>query len=259
LRRLPTLGFTPSQAFGVGHSAANAARFIPCRPAPCDGVGFACRFSFALARGVGHRRMNSVRLPPLDCVSEQARRVGHWIAFPACEDEQSLAPVGRAHFLRRKESHRKAVAHADQVSGDFGKSEAEMVRDIFEEHEGWFAFADNSRDLRPQMPWVVRTAPPSGDGEWLARIASKEDVHAITPASAVEGGNVVPDRSPIQGRVFHPGHEDGRSIGFPLDVTHTAVSADCEVQREIESGGAGAKRQPEERATVASRIASGGM
>jgi hypothetical protein len=190
---------------------------------------------------------------------EQARGVGHCVAFPAGEDEQSLAAMGRASFRRRKETRRKAVAHACQVCGDFGKSEAEMVRDVFEKHEGRFAFPDNSRDVRPEMPWVVRPAPPPGDGEWLARITRKEDVHATAPASAVEGGNVVPDRSPIQGRVFHPGHEYCRGIGFPFDVTHTAVSADCEVQREIESGGAGAKRQPEERATVASRIASGGM
>ncbi len=104
VRRLPALGLQPSFAIGVGQSramrsrpfssflspprlrklsicgvgqsAAVVARFIPCWPAACDGVGFVCRFSLALARGVGQRRSNSVRLPPLDRVPEQARGVG---------------------------------------------------------------------------------------------------------------------------------------------------------------------------------------
>jgi hypothetical protein len=62
--------------YGVGHIAALVARFIPCLPASCDGVGFVCRFSLALARGVGHSRIISVRFPPLDRVPEQARGVG---------------------------------------------------------------------------------------------------------------------------------------------------------------------------------------
>ena len=72
-------------AKGVGHIAALVARFIPCLPASCDGVGFVCRFSLALARGVGQ-------------------------LVPPGEDEQPLALVRRADFCRRKQSFRNAVA-----------------------------------------------------------------------------------------------------------------------------------------------------
>lgn len=43
-----------------------------------------------------------------------------------------------------------------------------------------------------------------------------------TPRLAVEGGNVVPDRSRLQGLVLHPRHEEGRCEGFPLNMTNNA-------------------------------------
>jgi hypothetical protein len=195
-------------------------------------------------------------LPPLDRVPEQARGVGHRSVFSAVgEDEQPLPPMGRADFRRRKESCRKAVAHADQVSGDLGKSEAEMMGDVFEEDEGRPAFADDARDVRPQVPRIGRPLPSSGDRERLARIARKDDVHRAAPRAAVEAGHVVPDRSRIQGRVLHPRHEDGRGTGFPLDVTHSAISADGEAHAEVEPARAGAEREPEQR--PAGRTAGG--
>jgi len=85
---------------------------MPCCPASCDGVGFVCRFSFALARGVGQSRNSSVRFPPLDRVPEQARGVGQLVPFADGKDKEPFALVGRTDFRRRKEACRKLVAHA---------------------------------------------------------------------------------------------------------------------------------------------------
>jgi len=119
-------------------------------------VGFVCRFSLALARGVGQSRSNSVRLPPLDRVPEQARGVGQLVPFADGEDEEPLALVGRADFLRREEACRKLVAHVDQSAGDFGEAEAEMMGDIFEEDEGRLTLGDDAGDMRPEVARVVR-------------------------------------------------------------------------------------------------------
>lgn len=232
---------------------------MPCRPVSCEGVGRDCRFSFALALGVGHSRTNSVRLPPLERVPEQARGVGQCVvSFAAGKDEEAFAAVGRADFRRSEEACRNAVAHADQISGDFGKSEPEMMSDVFEEHERRSALADDTGDLRPEVPGIVSPLSSSRDRERLARVARKDDVHAVTPASTIEGVDVVPDRSRIQGRVFHPCHEDGRRVGFPLDVTHSPVSVDGGVKPEIESCRAGAEGQSGNGKAMTLRIASGG-
>ena len=179
-------------------------------------MGFVCRFSLALALGVGQSRSSSVRFPPLDRVPEQARGVGQFVALADGEDEQPFAPVGRADFRRREEACRKAVAHADQSCGDFGEAEAEMMGDILEEDEGRFDLADDAGDMRPEVARIVRASALARDGERLARIARSDDVHRAAPRAAIEGSNVVPDNSLIQGRVFHPRHDNGRGEGVPL-------------------------------------------
>jgi hypothetical protein len=210
------------------------------------------------ASGVGQRRIISVRFPPLERLPEQARGVGQVVAFAVGEDEEPLAPMGRADFRRREEARRKAVAHADQSSGDFGEAEAEMMGDVLEEHEVRFDLADDPGDMGPEMTRVVRAPALACDGERLARIARSDDVHRAAPRAAVEGSNVVPDRRRIQGRVFHPRHEDGRGVGVPLDVTHNAISGERQVQPEVEATGPGTEREAEQaRVVVPGRQAGG--
>jgi hypothetical protein len=213
-------------------------------PASCEGDGFVCRFSFALALGVGHSRSISVRFPPLDRVPEQARGVGQLVAFADGEDEQPLALVGRTDFRRCEEACRKAVAHADQSAGDFGEAEAEMMGDIFEEDEGWHALNDDPGDMRPEVARILGAEPFACDGERLARISRSDDVHRAAPRAAIEGSNVVPDRRAIQGRVFHPRHESGCGEGFPLDMAHSSISGHGDGEPEVEPAGAGAEREP---------------
>jgi hypothetical protein len=231
---------------GVGHIAAVVARFIPCCPAVCDGVGLVCRFSFALALGVGQSRSSSVRFPPLERVPEQARGVGQLVLLADGEDEEPLALVGRANFRRSKAACRKFVAHADQSAGDFGEAEAEMMGDILEEDEGRLDLADDPGDMRPEMARVVRAPALACDRERLARIARSDDVHRAAPRAAVEGGNIVPDNSLIQGRVFHPRHESGCGEGFPFDMAHSTISGQCDGEPEVDATGAGAEREAEE-------------
>ena len=207
---------------------------MPCWPASCDGVGFVCRFSLALALGVGQSRSSSVRFPPLDRMPEQARGVGQLVPLADGEDEEPLALVGRTHFRRREEACRKLVTHADQSCGDFGEAEAEMMGDILEEDEWRLDLADDAGDMRPEVAWILGTEPSARDRERLARIARSDDVHRAAPRSAVEGSKVVPDNSLIQGRVFHPRHESGCGEGFPLDVAHSTISWDGNGEAEVE-------------------------
>ena len=199
----------------------------------------------ALALGVGQSRSSSVRFPPLERVPEQARGVGQLVTLADGEDEQPLALVRRADLRRREEACRKAVAHADQSAGDFGEAEAEMMGDVLEEDEGRLDLADDAGDVRPEMTRVVRAPPLARDGEWLARIARSDDVHRAAPRAAVEGSNVVPDNSLIQGRVFHPRHESGCGEGFPFDMAHSLISGQGDGEPEINATGTGAEREAE--------------
>lgn len=212
----------------------------------------------ALALGVGQRRSNSVRFPPLDRVPEQARGVGQLVAFADGEDEQPLPLVGRTDFRRREEACRKAVAHADQSAGDFGEAEAEMMGDILEEDEGRLDLTDDAGDMGPEVARIIRTSALARDAERLARIARSDDVHRAAPRAAVEGSNVVPDNSLIQGRVFHPRHESGCGEGFPFDMAHSTISGDGDSETEVETTRARAEGEAEQACVSGSGNASGG-
>jgi len=213
----------------------------------------------ALALGVGQRRSSSVRFPPLDRVPEQARGVGQLVALADGEDEQAFALVGRADFRRREEACRKAVAHADQSCGDFGEAEAEMMGDILEEDKGRLDFADDAGDMWPEVARVVSAPALARDGERLARIACSDDVHRAAPRAAVEGANVVPDNSLIQGRVFHPRHDNGCGEGFPFDIAHSTISGQCDGEPEVDATSAGAEGQAKKARLSRSGSISGGM
>ena len=197
-------------------------------------------------------------MPPLDRVPEQARGVGQLVPLADGEDEEPLALVGRTDFRRCEEACRKAVAHADQSAGDFGESEPQMMGDILEEYERWFDFADDGGDMRPEVARVVRAPALSRDRERLARIARSDDIHRAAPRAAVEGDNVVPDNSLIQGRIFHPRHESGCGEGFPFDMAHSTISGDGDGEPEVESACAGAEGEAEEASVSGSGSVSGG-
>lgn len=238
-------------AFGVGQSRA-------CRSRPFSSFRSPPRLLKLSVCGVGQSLRNSVLLQPLDRAPEQARGVGQFVALAECKDEQAFAPVRCADFRRRKQSCRKDVAHADQFSGDFGKSEAQMMGDIFEEYDRGIAFPDDAGNVRPEMARIGLAEAATGDREWLARVACSEDVHEAAPRAAVEGCKVVPDRRRIQGFVFHPRHESGCCEGFPLDVTHSSISGAGDVEAEIEAACSCAERDAVKACVVASRIVPGG-
>ncbi|KQI66882.1 hypothetical protein AN189_18510 [Loktanella sp. 3ANDIMAR09] len=121
------------------------------------------------------------------------------------------------------------------------EAQGQMAGDVLEEAELGSDFVDDTCNIGPEVPGVVVSAPVARQGERLARISGSDDMNAATPRAAVEGFEIVPDRSRSQGRVRHPCHESGRGETVSLDITHSAISGFCEVKAEIQSADTGAK------------------
>ena len=96
-------------------------------------------------------------------------------------------------------------------------------------------------DFRPEVAGVVGASLAAGGRKGLARITGSEEMNAAAPWAAIEGSNIVPDRSVIQGLVAHPRHESGRGSSFPLDKTNSAISGLGDVEPEFEPANAGAE------------------
>lgn len=134
-----------------------------------------------------------------------------------------------------------------------------MSADIFEETKWRSDDANDPRDVRPEVARVFVAELTACNREWLAWIATMDDIHHASPRFAVEGRNVVPDRCVIQGRVFHPRHESGCGVAFPLNVTNSSIVRQGEMEAEVKSARARAERETEQRAPFwACVIASGG-
>lgn len=78
--------------------------------------------------------------------------------------------------------------------------------------------------MGPKISRVLLLLSLACGRERLARVARRDEIHDSTPRAAIEGREIVPDRSRIQGLFFHPRHEAGRSVGFPLDMAHSSIS-----------------------------------
>lgn len=141
----------------------------------------------------------------------------------------------RARFSRREDASPDLIAQSAKVSGDVPKSQGDVAGDVFEEDPARPDFGDDPGDLGPEVPRVVGTPAISGQAEGLAGITGRDDMNAVAPRAAVEGSQIVPDRRWSQGLVFHPGHERGRRMGFPLDVTHSSVAGFGDMQSEVET------------------------
>ncbi len=97
-----------------------------------------------------------------------------------------------------------------------------MPLDVFEKADERLSFVSDPSDFGPKVPRIVLTSAAASGAERLTRVARSDDLHEATPRLAVEGTKVTPDRRLIQGRVFHPCHESGRSVAFPLNVTNSS-------------------------------------
>lgn len=150
----------------------------------------------------------------------------------------------RARFSRREQARLDAVTQALKVSDDLPTSQGQMAFDVFQEDPSGADLAHDPLDFGPQVPGVVFAAASPGLAEGLAGITGRDDMNAAAPRSAVKGSQIVPYRRRSQGLVFHPGHESGRRMGFPLDVTHSAISGLGDMDPEVEAAVAGAERKP---------------
>lgn len=127
------------------------------------------------------------------------------------------------------------VAQAAKPSDDLGKSQIDMAFDVLDEDACGAHFVNDPLDVRPKVARVGMSQPLPGPTERLARISGREDMNLAAPGPAVEGFEIVPDRRLIQGLVCHPGHESGRSVGFPLDETYSPIGGLGDREAELET------------------------
>jgi hypothetical protein len=151
---------------------------------------------------------------------------------------EPFASMGRANGGRGEQTPFRIEPEFGKITEDMGKSCPNNSWDVLQEHVLGFHVADDPCDFGPEPTVVVSAQLATGAAERLAGETGSDESHAATPCASVEGAQVRPDRSLIQLLRFHPGHESGRCVGVPLNVSHGTGDSS---QGELHPGVAGAE------------------
>lgn len=127
-----------------------------------------------------------------------------------------------------------------EISEDGSQPVLSELGDVLDEQPFSSASENNIPECRPEPSFVVEATLATGAGERLARDPASDDVHDAVKLVCWEGGEVIPDRSAIQGLIFHAGDESGRCVGFPLNVSHGSYVEAGESQGEGQPAVSGA-------------------
>ena len=128
-----------------------------------------------------------------------------------------------ANVDRPQHSPFRIIPHRGQVPENTSKPSRSEHWGVFHEDESWSNFANDPSHLSPHSgASAVDPGTLSGCGDVLAWESSRDDIHASSPWSPVEGLDIIPDREWSQDSVVLSLHEDGSRVGHPLDRTDCA-------------------------------------
>jgi hypothetical protein len=149
----------------------------------------------------------------------------------------------RADFLRAKDSFLNLVVKSAKLSAHLFVADAQMVLDVFEEHNRRPAFPDDARNMRPEVPRVFRPALFPGATERLTRVASNDDIHDSAPRAAIEGLKIAPNSRLMEASVFHTRCQLFNGSCFVFHETDRASTGNSQADSEIEASDAGAQAE----------------
>lgn len=194
----------------------------------------------SLAEGVSQFSASRLRLPPcVDVVSGPGLLPSCAVAVGQPEDEEPLSAVRGADFRRLEEALRDPEAKAFEVGAyNVPISEPKVSAHVFEEHPIWLTLTEDSGDGRPEVAWVSGAEPLAGNAERLAGVTANDATHSSAPRACIEGVEVGPNRSLVQGVVRNTRRQDCGGSDFVFHEADAAsASAQSSMDSEVETSG----------------------
>jgi hypothetical protein len=154
------------------------------------------------------------------------------VTFGVGHDEDSVSKVRGTNGRRWYAFPFEVVPDGGQIGGNLSESESKQPWDVFQQHPSGSNQAKASRDVRPEMPWVVGASSRAGVAEWLARESTANKVGAFNGAP-VDGGDVA--------QVGHAGpvfRQHPAGVGVGLGLPDGAHPGSLEAQLEAADAGA---------------------
>ena len=159
------------------------------------------------------------------------------------QDEDAEPLVRRTDFCRAEQARRRRVAHVPKFSQHGFTPEGDVTGDVFEKDPLRAALGDDSRDLGPEVPGIVRPTTLTGGTEGLAGISRKDDVEGAAKGPGIETAQIVPDWRGREISRALGGDEDRSGISLPLDKGAGVISGFGQHDAQIKASAACAERQ----------------
>jgi hypothetical protein len=191
-------------------------------------------------------------------VASLAVGVGHG------DDEHAVATVGSSDVGSSQGPPGPHVPERGQVGEDLAedasagrvvpgnKPSCEQAGDVFDAHDRGPHLTDDTRNVVPEVSRITGGLALAGLGKGLAGEARRDEIHDSTPRSAVEGAQIVPDRSRGQVAVLHARSQDARDIGVALDEAYRSIGgSEGKLDPELKPSDPGTKSQATDHAAAA--------
>jgi len=154
------------------------------------------------------------------------------------QDEDPQPLMRRADLSRREQARRRCVAQSPKLAQDGFKAEGDVTGDVFEEHPFGTAFADDPRNVGPEVTGIVGAAALSGRAEGLAGISGEDGIEGAAERPGVERPQVGPDRRRGEVPCALGGDEDGTGPAFPFDEGAGVIAGLGEHEAQIKASAA---------------------
>lgn len=132
-----------------------------------------------------------------------------------------LPELRGASIGRREHAPLRIEPHRGQVAENCSKpSSNKEARDVLQEDVAGSHVANDAGDVGPYPSLVVEAPALAGCAPGLAGEAGGDHPDTCEQRGVQVGEVSAPNRCRLQGLVRHPRQEDGRRVGFPLNVSH---------------------------------------
>ncbi len=159
------------------------------------------------------------------------------------QDEDAQPFMRRADLCRREQARRRRVAQSPKLSQDSLETEGNVTGDVFEKDPFGAAFADDARDIGPEVAGIVSSAPFSRRAEGLAGVSGENGIKRTAEGAGVEAAQIGPDGG--RGEVSRAlgGDEDGTGPVLPFDEGAGVISWFGQREAQIKASAACAEGQ----------------
>lgn len=150
-------------------------------------------------------------------------------------------------FLRAEHVPFRVIPEVGQIAENTSEEESAIGRkdawDVLQQDSFRSHLANDPCHISPDESLVGHTESLAGETDGLAGKSRSDEIHRATPRSAVEGSNVIPDRSVIQGLVRNSRGDNGCREVAPLDVADGSDGRVSESQSEVDTGNTGTQAE----------------